>query len=357
MSHHVQYLAKKLQAVKRPARGIGPLSPQRGASASDPLSLACIRSIKDKPSDGKEFLRVFPGYIEVRNHQFKLPVRPLDHARAKRGAIRVFSRHARTRMKKKMASLVLFPEVWQDFTFADDVMSGLSPGERCRYAAATMKRFQYYCEKEGIDGFWKKEMEPRKSGPLLGELVTHYHCAYRSRVPLTAAEYDAVRTRLAVAWVRCSQTKMTGDALSVALNEKSWRFIETKNGAQIYFTKYISKASLPDNGESIGRCYGLIGSPVFAEAKILPIKDVHAVLLRRMLRRKAVYHKKDGRKGKLSKNMALRLRLPRSAFSFFIDEESIKRWWVEFCAPHADELSKKEIGGSKWSSRRVAIRL
>ena len=81
----------------------------------------------------------------------------------------------------KLAMMVIDFFFWQDFTFADDVMAGLSISQRAKYSTKVMKAFKEWPKRgEGIKfiRIWKREWRPRLSGILKGQYIPHFHLLY-----------------------------------------------------------------------------------------------------------------------------------------------------------------------------------
>jgi len=240
--------------------------------------------------DADEYLKVYSRVTFVRNRIRRSDENTAFRNRSgKRGPVTEFSDKSRRNMMLQIAKLKEPMEFWQDFTFADDVMIGLSIKQRAKFAAKCINLFQKWMSASGLklDGIWKKEWEKRKSGLIRGNWVPHYHVLYR--VPYADQEtYLYLKEKLACAWVKITGTVQVEDALSVARHRKSWRFIRSQKDAAFYMRKdirYISKDEGFKANESIGRNWGKFGNPFEDEAEIIDLSFNEMVLFKRCLRK------------------------------------------------------------------------
>jgi hypothetical protein len=217
---------------------------------------------------------------------------------AQRGNITEFSSNSRSRMIQRMACLERYPNVWQDFTFPDDVMKGKTITERAVYSSKVMKKFKRQVEKKygnNVNGIWRREWEDRKSGELEGERCPHFHCLLEFK-GIGENRFRAICYELAKIWVQATGTKHE-KALAVATNKKSYRYLGSKKMAQVYVSKYVAKEQ-HDNPEdfSYGRFWGYVGQPEFADEEAIALTDAELTLLRRFLARYVGKKKRFARK-------------------------------------------------------------
>lgn len=217
----------------------------------------------------------------------------------RKGEVVTFSRKSRRNLMIKMAEMKSPFEFWQDFTFADDIMQDLRIKERAKLSSKILKAFKLWLDREGykIQGVWKREWRPRITGILQGQYVPHFHMLY-SIEGISEKEYFELAELFAEKWVEFTGTVEIDKALSVALHTKSYRFIESRKQANFYVSdrKYISKYGEYVSEESIGRNWGYIGNPEFAENKTFYLNQSEMVLLRRILRNFVRKNKKGFRR-------------------------------------------------------------
>lgn len=206
----------------------------------------------------------------------------------RKGPVLTFSRKSRRNLMIKMAEMKRLFEFWQDFTFADDIMKGLSVKERAELTSKILKAFKLWLERKNykIHGVWKREWRPRQSGDLIGQYVPHYHFLFLIE-GISEKEYFDVAKLFAHKWIQFTGTGEYTKALKVALHHKSYRLIKSRKQANQYISdrKYISKNGEFVSEESIGRNWGYLGEPEFAENEKFYLHLSEMVLLRRILKR------------------------------------------------------------------------
>jgi hypothetical protein len=148
-----------------------------------------------------------------------------------------------------------------------------------------------------IHGVWKREWRRRLSGILKGLYVPHFHFLY-SIEGISEKEYFQLALLFARKWVEFTGTTEFNKALSVATHHKSYRLIKSRKQANQYVSdlKYISKFGEYISEESIGRNWGYLGEPEFAENEIFYLHLSEMVLLRRILRKFVRKNKKNFRR-------------------------------------------------------------
>jgi hypothetical protein len=206
----------------------------------------------------------------------------------RKGPIFTFSRKSRRNLMIKLAQMKSLFEFWQDFTFADDIMKNLSIKERSKTASNILKAFKLWLEREGykFHGVWKREWRPRLSGILKGQYVPHFHFLY-SIEGVSEKEYFRLALLFARKWVDFTRTSQYNEALSVATHHNSYRLIKSRKQANQYVSdrKYVSKYGEYVSEESIGRNWGYLDEPEFAENEKFYLHLSEMVLLRRILRK------------------------------------------------------------------------
>jgi hypothetical protein len=236
-----------------------------------------------------------------------------------------FSRKSRRNLMIKLAEMKSIFEFWQDFTFADDVMEGLSVKERAKFTSRVLKAFKLWIDREKykIQGVWKREWRPRLSGFLQGQYIPHFHMLY-SIEGFSEKDYLSLALLFAQKWVEFTGTKNYKKALQVAQHPRSYRLIKSRKQANLYVSdrKYISKYGEYVSEESIGRNWGYIGNPEFAENETFYLNMSEMTLLRRILRNFVRRNKKNFKRLIVEKY---------SRFFIFIERLTVHRIleWIE----------------------------
>jgi len=206
----------------------------------------------------------------------------------RKGEVVTFSRKSRRNLMIKLAEMKLPFDFWQDFTFADDIMEGLTIKEKSKKTSKILKAFKLWLERGGykIHGVWKREWRPRLSGILKGLYVPHFHFLY-SIEGILKNKYLELALLFARKWVEFTGTNEFKKAFKVASHYKSYRLVESRKQANLYVSdkKYISKYGEYISEESIGRNWGYIGNPEFAENETFYMNQSEMVLLRRILKK------------------------------------------------------------------------
>ena len=269
-----------------------------------------------------EHVIIHPGITYVRNELKASPIeqfyRPLNNTRGKRKPIMEFSDKSRRNMMCTMAKMEEPMEFWQDLTFADDVMAGLSINQKAKLSSQHMKELKQWMEREGlnIQGIWKREWVKRKSGDLKGQYIPHYHMIF-SLPNSDLDKYIKTAIRIAEVWVNITGTNEKEKSLRVALHPNSYRRIESRKQAQKYMSKYLLKNEKFKADESIGRSWGRIGSPKIGDGDRIDMTETEMVMFKRCLRKmakKAKGHFKCALNNKYSK------------FFMFIERSTVVRY-------------------------------
>ena len=235
-------------------------------------------------SDFKEKLLIYPNMVEIRM------VNPLQqlatqNSTGKRDIITEFSKKSRREFIKFLCKIKDNLNLWQDITFADDVMQNKS--ERKEVSNEALNRFRRIVldKYPSIKIVYKREWVPRKSGNLKGEHVPHFHLFISVPDVSEYRELFNLAFELAEIWVDCTGTKEIQKSLSVALHSKSYRIIKSQKQALKYATKYITKPGGNWTDESIGRSWGKIGKFDVAEPETREMTPAEMVQVRRRLRK------------------------------------------------------------------------
>ena len=237
-------------------------------------------------SEFKEKLLIYPNMVEIRSTN---PVSKLDiqNEAGRKTIIKEFSKKSRRDFIKYLCKMKDKLILWQDVTFADDVMQ-IKP-ERKEVSNKALNRFRRIVLRNypSIKIIYKREWEPRKSGNLKGEHIPHFHMFIS--VPDVSEEHHIFNLagELAKIWVSCTRTEEIHKALSVALHRKSYRIIKSQKHALKYATKYITKPGENWAEESIGRNWGTIGKFDIADPDIMEMTPAEMVHVKRRFRKLA----------------------------------------------------------------------
>lgn len=330
---HVQNILQEPFQVNSPASESVHYSLKRGSfvQPSEPSNPACIGVISEPANRTHEFLRVFPGYSEVRQaRKSGLAQDEKETQRAKRGIITTYSKASRLRCMKRLGRARHVPTLWQDHTFTDDEMKGKTTKERKDFAEATKKRYVRMLRRMGFDFglYWFIHWEVRKSGDLKGERVPHYHCFYLV-YGVASSELLTHAWLQAEVWVKATRTKKKDEALRVALHPNSYRKIESRQVAYRYVSRYVSQDKAVEIKEGIGRHWGVNGSCPEADAVVVPLSFVESVGFRRICRMRLKKASKSslqrarakGRRVRsTNKNMRIRTSSHGLPYFIFLDE-------------------------------------
>ena len=241
----------------------------------------------------REYLNVYSNMTEIRPKN-----RPKGASSKKGGGIKQkiteFSRKSRRNFIKSLCKLMEPIELWQDFTFADDIMTGQTIEQRKDTSNKVLNRFRRILKDKYPDlwAIYKREWQPRKSGNLSGEYVPHFHVFIAERNILDKKDYSSLALDLARIWVNCTKTTEYNKALRVAQHTRSYRLIKNQRHAIAYASKYVSKSDEFKTEESIGRTWGTIGDIKESRPQIVELTPDEAVHLKRVLRQKIKKSKK-----------------------------------------------------------------
>jgi len=249
-----------------------------------------------------ECLGVYPNMTEI------TPKNKPKGASSNRGGgtkqkITGFTRKSRRNFIKHLCKLGEPIELWQDFTFADDVMGEKTIKQRRDISNDTLNRFRRTLKNKypALWAIYKREWEPRKSGSLIGEYIPHFHMFIAVRNEPKSFNYLSLAFDLALLWVQCTKTGEFGKALRVAQHPRSYRLIDNQQHAMGYASKkYLVKANEFNPDESIGRSWGTIGDVKIEKPRIIELTPDEAIRFKRVAR-KTVHKAKKGLKKSLSR--------------------------------------------------------
>jgi hypothetical protein len=293
----------------------------------------------------------YENYWEFKN---TIPVVPGRKGGGMRKEIKSFSRNSRRNYLKTFGRIPQdqAPTLWQDFTFADDVMKDKTLEQRAVSSTETLHRFRKRFKRRypGSYLIWKREWKERKSGVLAGEYCPHYHALIgfagtidentilpRHLAP-TGEGPERVVLDLAEMWVDCTQTEQRSKALSVALHPQSYRLIRSLVHARRYAVAYTGKQDYELFKESVGRFWGAVGKLPQDPGEDLNISSHDEIWMRRIARRMT-----NKRKKKFKKQMS---RLGTSTF-FMMSRATLHRllYWIRQGADldKGQTLTAKEV--------------
>ena len=250
---------------------------------------ACIRDIfshgmtaEIKGLENRSLLEINPHFIN-----YKRDIKHRPGPGGKRGRITNFSKKSRQRLLQMFGKIFYYPSVWQDLTFPDDVMEGKTINERAKFSTKCETEFKRRIERKYPDlwGIIRREWATRKSGKIKGEECPHLHVLWEKE-GIKESIFRKICMQLALIWVDVIKTEQEVEALVVATNMKSYRWIVNRKMAQNYVSKYISKVEEHKEGESRGRYWMTIGDIPIEEPLKIPITDEEGDILRRLFRNK-----------------------------------------------------------------------
>lgn len=201
---------------------------------------------------------------------------PSRDKKGTRGKITEFTNKSRKRFLKFIMKIEQPFVLWLDWTFADDVLQGLTLDQKAAVASRVLRNIKRWFDREypGVWFVWKREWQERKSGNAIGELMPHFHVLIGGSISLN----DVMRIQ--VKWVNLTGTK-DHRAIDVACHPDSWRQIRSRAHAQRYVTKYTGKAA----GSSRGRSWGAHGPVPVSDGVTRTITYNESIKLLRFLRR------------------------------------------------------------------------
>ena len=235
-------------------------------------------------TDFKEKLLIYTNMVEIRQTN---PLKQSGNKAGEKDIIKEFSKKSRREFIKFLCKITDKLKLWQDVTFADDVMQNKS--ERKKVSNDALNRFRRIVRDKypSVKIVYKREWVQRKSGNLIGEHVPHFHMFLS--VPDMSEDYELfnLASDLAKTWVGCTKTEEIQKSLSVALNSKSYRIIKSQKQALKYATKYITKPGENWADDSIGRSWGTIGSFNISNPEIMEVTPDEMVHVKRRFRKLA----------------------------------------------------------------------
>ena len=228
----------------------------------------------------KTGLIIYEGYTELRYASFLKRVKA-----RKRGKDTYLSKKSRIRLLKRLASIKDVFQLFQTFTFPDDIMEGKTVAERSRIANEARRRFLRKARRRwpSFKAVIRQEWKPRKSGRIIGEECPHLHCLYLMNF-LTKANYQDCARILAGLWVESLQTEEVEQALSVAQHESSYTWMHNQLMAKKYISKYVAKVDQSESRGSRGRAWYMVGEFDIPDAEWQALSERDNIRVRRLLR-------------------------------------------------------------------------
>ena len=243
-----------------------------------------IKQKSDLKTEFKEKLLIYTNMVEIR------ATNPLQFPRnkgseGKKGTVKEFSKKSRREFIKFLSKIDNTFHLWQDLTFADDVMN--KKETRTKNSNQALNRFRRIILNKypSIKIAYKREWQPRKSGALEGEYIPHFHMFISVTDMLGHLNCYTLAGELALIWVKCTQTTEIMKSQSVALHSKSYRLIENQKHALKYASKYISKPAENWTEESIGRSWGTIGKFNIPKPEVREVTPDEMVHIKRRFRK------------------------------------------------------------------------
>lgn len=229
----------------------------------------------------KTGLIIHEGYTELRYASFPKTVKP-----SKRGKDTYLSKKSRIRLLKRLASITNVFQLFQTFTFPDDVMEGKEITERAAFSRVVRRRFLKRVQRRwpSFKAVIRQEWEPRKSGRIIGQECPHLHFLYLMNF-LTKANYGDYAKILAGLWVESLHTREVEQALSVAQHESSYTWMHNQLMGKKYISKYVAKVDESKTRESRGRAWYMIGKFDIPAAQWQALSSQDNIRIRRLLRR------------------------------------------------------------------------
>lgn len=245
-----------------------------------------IRGKNALNTDFKEKLLIYPNMVEIR------PTNSVTQSSnpgtcGKRDIIKEFSKKSRREFIKFLCKIKDKLHLWQDMTFADDVMQNKSERKEVSNKALNRFRRRVLEKYSAIKIVYKREWVQRKSGNLTGEHIPHFHMLISTQDFRDDHDISSLPIELAKLWVDCTGTKEIMKSLSVALHSKSYRKINNQKHALKYATKYVTKPDGNWTDESIGRSWGTIGKFDIATPEGREMTPDEMVHIKRIFRRTA----------------------------------------------------------------------
>ena len=290
--HYTYFLRDRATGISKKYRVPVPEGEKRpvGFACNSDIS-ARINKISDLARSIQEFpyyVNFYDGLLEVKKRTASIPAGKRKNSEVKvRGEIKGRSRKSSIRQMKCLAKSTPV-SLWIDQTLADDVVRGLSEEDRCKEMTKIRKRFNEKIrrlQKKGkIKGgnMWTKEVQDRKSGELVGQLVPHLHNLLQFPEGTTETEMYNEFVMRQKEWVKATGTNDPA-ALKVALHKKSWRFIKNKKEAIVYVSKYTTKEGEKGHELLTGRCWGICRSWQIQKGRVVRLTKQEHDIFRRVL--------------------------------------------------------------------------
>jgi hypothetical protein len=233
----------------------------------------------------------------------------------KRSAVNGFSKGSRRRLMRKIGEVdTRCLPLFVTLTYPDEIFSqrlligkkqvdGNSWDRWKRDIDVLGKRVLRAFPKVGF--IWRMELQDRKSGGYIGEIVPHFH------IMLWGGTEYQVKGWLKEAWYQVVGSG-NPDHLAHGVDVTTVRSV---SGAMFYTSKYVAKEEGVLEGVQTGRLWGVIGrgNIPLSEKEFVELTKDEAVLLARIGR----------------KYIRMRGKSFKTSITFLMDGENIRRW-IEF---------------------------
>ena len=228
----------------------------------------------------KTGLITYEGYTELRYAST-----PINVKASQRGKVTYLSKKSRIRLLKRLASVKDRFQVFQTFTFPDDIMEGKTVTERSRISSDVRRRFLRVVRRRwpSFKAVIRQEWQARKSGKIIGQECPHLHFLYLMNF-LTKANYKDCARILAGLWVESLHTREVEQALSVAQHETSYTWMHNQLMGKKYISKYIAKVDQSETRESRGRAWYMVGKFDIPAPEWQALSNQDNIRIRRLLR-------------------------------------------------------------------------
>ncbi len=228
----------------------------------------------------KQGLVIYEGYAECKS------IKQLGAGKVPaRGKIVSFSKKSRIRVMKFIASVKDRFQVFQTFTFPDDVMEGKTVSERSAYCQRVKRRFLKRIKRRYPDfkAIIRKEWKPRKSGVIIGELCPHLHVIYLC-LALGHVPFKTFCLEIGRLWIESLHTVEKEKAEKANLNDDCFKWLETQDMARRYVSKYVAKVDDSEGDQYQGRTWYLVGKFNIPAPEWQALSDQDNIRIRRLLR-------------------------------------------------------------------------
>jgi len=268
----------------------------RGLKAHKPTKLDFSYSHKQNlhlasPSQTRRIRHAAPVEIQVYAGMFKAKISATDQGLDDkkppymlggiRGNVTGFSKASRKRMIEYMARIRHTGSMmFATMTYSDDVLLRGEADVRAHFEAFRRRLERTFPAWRAL---WRIELQDRKSGELIGEIVPHFHILI-----FTDIKYDDnllnVITNSFASWASVAWHEIIG---STDPNGYRYGFhctpVRNRKHAMSYISKYIGKESTDDY--EIGRRWGRIGKFDVGYSETFRLTEDENIIFKRLIRR------------------------------------------------------------------------